>query len=328
MNGRALLNAHTDLCAEEAFVLDAVRIEGRVLAYASPTLKRNKTVIKAAVAQNGLALSCVQDIDGLFADTQEVIDLLTQIDPREPLSQRSAMGLRYINPRREDYAEIALAVIEFAAFAIQDVGASFVATHSDFHFRAISANGMVLEFADEAMRQNLDYVLAAVRQNGLALQFVSEAMLEENWSISLAAVKQNAKAIEFVPPSMRSDAGFMAEVERQISTAEAKARSRFILGGAAEAAARLAAAQDEAAVSTASGEGGGGAKVEVEKPVQRPVTAAQRLSQASARHSGLWNREKGQKAAAIALATIEAEDRLKFGSKLANSNWLPGKFCQ
>ena len=66
----------------------------------------------------------------------------------------------------------------------------------DFLKKALSKNGLALQFCSDLRKSNMYLVLIAVRQNGFALQFANY-QLKDSINIVKPAVEQNALALQF-----------------------------------------------------------------------------------------------------------------------------------
>ena len=84
----------------------------------------------------------------------------------------------------------------------------------------VSDDGLALDDASDAHKNNERIVLAAVTENGLALEFASN-ILKRNKKIVMAALLQNTHStipvMQFVSDSLRTDDDFIEELERELA---------------------------------------------------------------------------------------------------------------
>ena len=72
----------------------------------------------------------------------------------------------------------------------------------------ISKNANVLEYVDESLKKDKEFVLIAVQNNGLTLQYLSNfwtTTLRKDRSIVMAAVKNNGMALQYADYSLQRD---------------------------------------------------------------------------------------------------------------------------
>ena len=77
----------------------------------------------------------------------------------------------------------------------------------DFVLKVLKQNGRALQFAHPDLKKDTDVVLAAVRQNGGALQF-AHPDLKKDTDVVLAAVKQSGRALWDAHPDLMKDKEF------------------------------------------------------------------------------------------------------------------------
>jgi hypothetical protein len=164
IHGLDLQYASADLRADFEVALEAVRQDGLAYLYAAPALKASEVVAHAAL------LSC-----GEFATHSErhfemVLEILRQCD--------NVPAHRVPPELRESY---------------------------DFMMGFVLINGMALQFGSEDLKDEKDIVLEAVLRDGRALQFASEPLRNDH-DVVLAAVAQNGSALPFASRRLQKDA--------------------------------------------------------------------------------------------------------------------------
>merc|ERR1712113_1319048 len=82
----------------------------------------------------------------------------------------------------------------------------------------IPYNGMILKFATDRCKCDLELVLMAVRENGLALQHVASD-LRSDFKGVLAAVRQNGHALQYASEDLRQDDAIVLAAFEQTPTA-------------------------------------------------------------------------------------------------------------
>jgi hypothetical protein len=70
--------------------------------------------------------------------------------------------------------------------------------------KAVTSDGLVLQYLSDALRNNPEIVKIAVEQNGLALEFASDN-LKDDQDIVKIAVEQNGLALEFASDNLKDD---------------------------------------------------------------------------------------------------------------------------
>jgi len=151
-----LLKDHSLQSRLEA-ALTAVKIDGLSLQHLPWLFQNDVATVRAAVQQNGLALSFAQK---LKQNTDIVMEAVRE----------NGLALQYAS-----------------AGCQQNTG---IVTE------AVRQNGLALHYASVGCQQNRGIVMEAVRQNGLALQYAN-ASLASSFAVVSSAVRENATAMSF-----------------------------------------------------------------------------------------------------------------------------------
>ena len=190
--GRAICGF--DLRADKEAVLEAVRQDGLLLAYASTKLRADREVVLEAVRQNGTALSYA--FDDLQTDRDFVIEAVGQ----------NGLALAY-------------ATCNFRA-------------DRDVVLEAVTQNPSALRYVSDVLWLDREFLLDAVGQNALALNVKYGYALglgydRNDRTLMLQAVGRNGLALEHVPREFQSDEEFVHTAVAQNPTAWKYARGQF-----------------------------------------------------------------------------------------------------
>jgi len=187
-NGAALRFASERLNKDRAIVLAAVQQYGPSLSFADPALKRDKSIVLVAVEQDGYALV---HADETMRDNREVV--LAAVRNYGPALEWASETLR--NDREVVLAAVSPSqdVLEKrGAHALRDtlkLASPELQQGADVVLAAVSHNGLTLQYAPKAYRNDRATVLAAVQENGEALEWAS-AVLKNDKDVVIAAVRE------------------------------------------------------------------------------------------------------------------------------------------
>lgn len=222
-NGNAIVHAR-ELAKERAFMLKAVKLDGRTLRSASAQIQADKEVVMAAINSYGRALEFASA--ELRADRECV---LLAVEKTGSSLQFAADSLR------KDF-RICLPAVSDDGSALQFVHPN-LKSERRLVLKAVQQHSHALQFCTEALRQDREIVLASVKQcrrqlddefhnlswepqfhalqiattfqndrevvfssvsqNGLSLEHACEEF-RGDYDIVYAAVKDNAKALQYV----------------------------------------------------------------------------------------------------------------------------------
>ena len=160
-------------------VLDAIRIEGYYLGYASMYLQNNYV---KNYKKKLLEINKEYALDHVSTYLQNDIDFVLQI------------------VRENKY------ILEFASTNLQNDKDIVInlQNNKEIVLEAVRQHGLALKFASINLQNDKDIVLTAIRQNGKYLEYAS-INLQNDKNIVLEAVKQNGLALKFASIDLQND---------------------------------------------------------------------------------------------------------------------------
>ncbi|EFC44500.1 predicted protein [Naegleria gruberi] len=223
--GSAFSHADSSFKKDRAFVLEAVKLNGEALPYIDASFKQDIEIVREAIKQNGCALRLA---DSSFrSDRQFILEAVKQ------------NGLAYITIAEKLKKEIELNAIKQDGVKLSDIsmnidreiviqairnGLPFKNTnHSLFKNREIvleatKKNVKALDFIDDSLKYNTDFILEAIESNGEALRLFTNfafSNFEQTRDIVLKAVKQNGYALDYANESFKRDRELVLEAIKQ-----------------------------------------------------------------------------------------------------------------
>ena len=176
-----VLNFVIDNFKSDPYIINqAVSQNGMVFKFINDNNKNNKNIIKSAIAQNYMIL---EFIDSTLITT--ILNMCTQIN------NDSIIILNIFKYYPDKINLFRILKIKFD-------------DNEDFNIKAVSQNGLILEFLNDQFKNNINIIKIAVEQNGMALKFVND-YFKNNIHIVKIAVKQNGMALEFVNDNFKEN---------------------------------------------------------------------------------------------------------------------------
>lgn len=177
-------------------------------------------MVRKVVRQDG---DLLRFAGGSLQDNAEIVKAAVQAD--------AGVALRYASPRLQgDKSIVTLSVtnwgssLEFASDKLKNDSEVCKAALSSGHGRAalkyvsnpqvvkeaVARNGLLLEFASENMKNNLDVVAAAVWNNGDALQYASSSLRGHRDVVACAVSSDSGHALQYASGQLKTDVEIMA----------------------------------------------------------------------------------------------------------------------
>jgi predicted RNA-binding protein (virulence factor B family) len=210
--GEALQYADKSLKKDKSIVLAAVKRSGRnahvghSLEYADKSLKKDKSIVLAAVKLNGEALQHADK--SLKKDKSIVLAAVKQ----------NGYALIYADKSLKKDKSIVLAAVKYSGKVLEYADKSLKKDKSIVLVAVKKIqDGSSLQYADKSLKKDKSVVLAAVKHYGLALQYADKS-LKKDKSIVLVAAKQEVGALEYADESLKKDKSFaIAAIKQSIS---------------------------------------------------------------------------------------------------------------
>ena len=199
--GAAMKYLDAGLCDDPQLALTAVEDDPSSLAYVSERLRADATLVRAALRGSGLAL---EHALGNLRDDAALVLEATLAGPT--MAAQHECPFQFASDRlRKD-----------PDFVMQVVGAAgaVVLMHTplrrDSHFllRLSCKVPEAIQYADEALLEDLPFLLTVIRQNPAVMNFVP-AELRASASFVLASVRGNGAALDYAPRRFQSEPEFV-----------------------------------------------------------------------------------------------------------------------
>lgn len=210
--GRALQYASEDLQDRKPLVLTAVLEDGEAVEYASTRLRGDKDVMRAAVEQKGTALmhgtgeiksnrdivlaAVTQDGKAIEYASEE---LQTQRELVLAAARTYGSALQYADEKLLGDKSFVLACVRQHAYALEFAGE--FRKDTDVVWAAFWQNPLLLEYADDAFKNNEETVETLVKLDACALMCASDEC-KQNLRVVLAAVEKHGFAAKFMHPTL------------------------------------------------------------------------------------------------------------------------------
>eukprot|EP00747_Dinoflagellata_sp_TGD_P030442 gnl/TRDRNA2_/TRDRNA2_134630_c0_seq1.p1 gnl/TRDRNA2_/TRDRNA2_134630_c0~~gnl/TRDRNA2_/TRDRNA2_134630_c0_seq1.p1 ORF type:complete len:387 (+),score=72.89 gnl/TRDRNA2_/TRDRNA2_134630_c0_seq1:212-1372(+) len=196
--GMQLAVAPEALREDKSLVLAAVRQNGRALEYGSEELKADAEVVLVAVKDQGIALE--HAAASLRADRTIVLAAV----------QQCGLALQFASPDgpRSDVEVVLAASASSTGKAFQYASEELRADRSVV-LAAVQEAGLALRFAAKHLQSDREVVIAAVRQDGLALEYASDELRADR-QVVLDAVRENGLALSDAAEHLKKDPDILA----------------------------------------------------------------------------------------------------------------------
>ncbi|KAF0975593.1 hypothetical protein FDP41_005587 [Naegleria fowleri] len=191
----ALSYASKELRSDEEVVMTALKRNVKAFQYVDPSLYGNETVLRYAIEHDGYLF---QSLPEEFRRNQQLALLackttpfiLKKFDFQQPISQYREFALQAVKNNAKTFyhlpsifsndREIVMTVIQSPEFALDNylfhrVGDD-LRSDKEVVKLAIQHNPMALQYAGEAMREDLEIVLPAIRKCGKAFTYISKKL--------------------------------------------------------------------------------------------------------------------------------------------------------
>ena len=179
---------------DKEVVMNAVTTKGLALRYASPALRRDKSIVLAAIHDGG---HYAFEFAGpaLRRDKEVVLAAAVQ----------GAYCLRFLSSELRSDKEVALAVMssEGGGARLEDVGAELLGDY-DVVMAAVRTWPPSLRYATLALRSNPDIAKAAIAKSPDSIVHASKT-LSYNKEVVLAAVSKRGHLLSFACDDLRND---------------------------------------------------------------------------------------------------------------------------
>ncbi|MBA3723011.1 MAG: DUF4116 domain-containing protein [Parachlamydiaceae bacterium] len=169
-NGLALRHATEDLLNDCEVVLAAVTNNGLALEFVSKQLQKNPQICMAAINNNGDALEFVDS--SLYNEE----NLLKAFSTSKTKKSNSGFERAVANHR----------------------------TNRKVILEAVKFDGLLLKFASNLLKNDVEIVMNAVKNKGLALDYVTEDIAGYK-AIAIEALRQDSDAVKFIPKYLQDD---------------------------------------------------------------------------------------------------------------------------
>lgn len=160
--------------------------------------QKDVDVITAAINQNGLAIELADD-DVQWGNSELVIKAINQ-NPEVLYNYEIYDGMSQVEKNfaaqffDERNGDVILSLLEKNGMELQLFPKL---QDSDLYVqRAVTQNGLAIQFASDRLKNEVDILDWALEQNGLALQYASDSK-RKNYGMVLLAVQQNGKALQY-----------------------------------------------------------------------------------------------------------------------------------
>eukprot|EP00978_Attheya_sp_CCMP212_P030222 scaffold110378_cov63-Attheya_sp.AAC.1 len=231
------------LCNDKDIVMSAVIQKGRALQYASNILQNDEDIVMAAITNDCQSIEFAQS--NVLMESSTIWRRAIESDPYILTNRRRVYSHKIPTHNWVDgltTTDVVVAINQDKTIALLAVTLNwYTILHvpeihrynvdlltiflrsSDWHYNsdqeslwstvrdvgAVSNNGMALQFASEALRDNRDIVHIAVHNNGRAIEYIMDPALKNEKDLVITAVSSCARgsgqAIKFVSETMQND---------------------------------------------------------------------------------------------------------------------------
>lgn len=179
-----------DTCKDDNdIIMASVRRKGLNLQFASDRLKQNPEIVRQAILSNGLSL---QYAHKNLRISEEFVMLAARQNPQ---------ALAFMHSELKHKQEFILRLLKSTTLALKY--ATSLQDNEEFVSKAVSINGLCLEFVSERLKNHDDIVKAAILQNARALRFASNR-LKDNEHIVMEAVSKNGLSLAFASKRLKA----------------------------------------------------------------------------------------------------------------------------
>jgi len=108
--------------------------------------------------------------------------------------------LRLLHPSLRDHLQVLLASVVLHSWSLRFAG-NHVKQNPKMAIKLMKINPRILEWVDKALLKDIDFAIKAVSQDGLALDYFDKS-IRENRSVVKVALQQNGCALEYADPTL------------------------------------------------------------------------------------------------------------------------------
>ena len=226
LKGSSLAYASEEFKRNEAIVQTAVRQDGLALQHASEEMCNNEAVVRAAIFQNGRALRfaslALQDLVKVEQDFMAKI-----------LAERDGCALEQASEHIKNCEAIVLTSVQQRGAALNHASINMKGKKTVV-MAAVQQDGLAIQYASKELKNDKAIVLAAVTATGIVLKIVSKEMKNDP-HIVMAAVQENGLALEHASKEMKNDEPIvMAAIKQnavafQFASNEVRKSEAFVL---------------------------------------------------------------------------------------------------
>ncbi|EFC41540.1 predicted protein [Naegleria gruberi] len=176
-------------CSDRDFMMQAVKMSGHHLSFASDTLKKDRELVLEAVKSDGNAIF----LDHCFGLDREIVFTA--------LKSKYLVTIDFFNNVWFNDREFVEYAVKYKARVLKK--ALFFVDDKQIVLDAVRKNGMDLRYASEDLRNDRLVVMTAVIDDGAAIQFAPQFQADKE--MALIAVKTSPLALSYLHFSMKAD---------------------------------------------------------------------------------------------------------------------------
>ena len=200
-DGSELNKLATHFKKDKDIVLSAVKQMGNAISYADESLRKDKKIALAAVKQNGTAIDYVDE--SLKKDEK----FIKAID-WEALNNAFAEAVGMSSLTKKE----ALEYVKKDGLELKYL--HHLKKNKKIVLEAVKQAGHALEYADESLRNDRNFILKAVKLNAYAVLY-GHKNFKKDKKIVLVAVKQDVDVFDFIDESLKKDEKFVLNILKQ-----------------------------------------------------------------------------------------------------------------
>ncbi len=187
-------------------VLAAIKKDGMAIKFASPSLRSNVHLVRAAVTNQDYVIN---EIDSSFKGDESFALFFFSFPNR-------GFYFNWFSGCLQKKKEVALAAVSSSGMSLSQMPG--FADDGDVVEAAIASNAGALCYAGERFRSDVAFASRALQSCGSALEYVSP-MLKGNPAVVMAALSNDGLALEHASEDMRSDAAVVVAAITQNGSA-------------------------------------------------------------------------------------------------------------
>lgn len=197
----AIAAVEVDFCALKSLdsyqndfdvVLAAIKNDGMAIKFASPSLRSNVHLVRAAVINQDYVIN---EIDSSFKDDESFALFFFSFPGR-------GFYFNWFSGHLQTKKKVALAAVSSSGMSLNQMPG--FADDGDVVEAAIASNAGALCYAGESFRSDVALASRALQSCGSALKYVNPR-LKENLAVVMTALSNDGLALEHVSKDMRSD---------------------------------------------------------------------------------------------------------------------------